>query len=155
MAPSRPMDPTLQLLLPFLPLAMLTAAIVAFIRKLFLTSEGKPVIDGRAAVFSLALVVSGAVITWAQLRAGVPLTWTSFVIDLPVVFGLAVGGTAWLQRLRKDPFDVVDLPGELLVTDEADSALAAKIAEMQKVIDAMREPKVLNVDNEKSSGVTP
>lgn len=150
------MDPILQLLLPFIPLAMLTAAIVAFLRKLFLTSEGKPVIDGRAAVFSLALVVSGAVIVWAQLRAGGTLTWTSFVIDLPVVFGLAVGGTAWLQRLRKDPF-VEFPPGELLVADEADSVLAAKVAEIQKAIDAMSERKLVNVvvDNEKSPEVAP
>lgn len=79
---------------------MVTAAVVAFIRKLF-TKADKPMIDGRPAVFALAAFVAFLVIVWAQLRAG-GLDWTRLLIDWPVVFGLAVGGTTWLQKLRRD-----------------------------------------------------
>ncbi len=95
------MDPILNLLLPFIPLAMMTAAVVAFVRKLF-TKDGKTVIDGRLAVFSLAAFVSFLVVVWAQLRAAGGVDWTKLLIDWPVVFGLAAGGTTWLQKLRRD-----------------------------------------------------
>jgi hypothetical protein len=136
------MDPILNLLLPFLPLAMVTAAVVAFVRKLF-TKADKPMIDGRLAVFALAAFVAFLVIVWAQLRAG-GLDWTRLLIDWPVVFGLAVGGTTWLQKLRRDglllpaeigaEIDVRDIPP---VED-----IHAKLAEMQATLEAFQKRSI-------------
>lgn len=81
---------------------MMTAAVVAFVRKLFLKADGKPAIDGRLAVFALAATVAFLAVVWAQLRAGGGVDWTKLLIDWPVVFGLAAGGTSWLQKIRKD-----------------------------------------------------
>ena len=93
------MNPLVQLLDPFVPLALLVVAIVAFVR--LRLEKLKVKIDGWAVV-GLAAVVTFGVCLWMQGRAGGALDWMKLALDAPAVFILAVGGTSWLQKLQRD-----------------------------------------------------
>ena len=92
-------NPLVQLLDPFVPLALLVVAIVAFVR--LRLEKFKVKIDGWAVV-GLAALVSVGVCFWMQRRAIGTTDWMKLALDAPAVFIIAVGGTSWLQKLQRD-----------------------------------------------------
>ena len=88
------MDPSaFQMLLPFLPMATLVAALVGLARDLF------PRIDGKLVLLAAA-IASVLVPIWVQGRGDGPFQWGKIATDAPAIFVLAVGGTKWLQRMK-------------------------------------------------------
>lgn len=92
------MDPLTALLAPFIPMAMLVIAVVAFLRVRL--AKLKIVLDGWSLI-AVAAIASGIVCFWMQRRLGAALDWTKLALDAPAVFILAVGGTSWIQKLRE------------------------------------------------------
>lgn len=103
------MEPDLQtILLPFVPMATLVAALVSLLREAF------PKIDGWR-VFVAAAVAALLVPLWMQARKGGTLHWEPIAMDAPVIWALAVGGTKWIQRMRDRPKKPEE-PGEVSPT---------------------------------------
>ncbi len=131
------MDPLTQLLAPFVPQAMLVAALVALIRAQ--AAKVKVVIDG-VAVLVLAAAVSPLVCAWMQQRAG-GFDWIRLALDAPAVWVLAVGGTAWVQKIGKPS----TLPNEKTVGEDfaAMRELAAKTMSLHSEVTVSATPIAL------------
>lgn len=104
---TRRMDPFSQYLSPFLPLAFLVAAVVAFVREMSATTDPQTKtkrlrIDGKARVLPLVAVISLFVVVWSQYHASPtsPLNWLRIAGETPAVFFLAAGGSSFIQRLK-------------------------------------------------------
>ena len=134
------MDPISQYLSPFLPLAFLVAAVVAFVRELFTTAdpktkEKKLLIDGKARVLPLVGLISFGVVVWSQYHANPtsPLNWMRVASETPAVFFLAAGGSTFIQRLH-------DRGRFTLLEEESDDVrdqLGTKVAEMKYLFGEM------------------
>jgi hypothetical protein len=129
---TRRMDPFSQYLSPFLPLAFLVAAVVAFVREMSattdpLTKTKRLRIDGKARVLPLVAVISLFVVVWSQYHASPtsPLNWLRIAGETPAVFFLAAGGSSFVQRLKdRSRFtfleDTTSAISDVVVTDTAD-----------------------------------
>lgn len=141
-APSAAMTPIDQLLSPFVPQAVLVIALVAFLRyglsKLTLRLDGWPVVGAAA-------VVTVLVCLWTQRRVSQAIDWTALVLDAPAVFIVAVGGTAWAQKLRSAK-----------KSDTEDSGLAEALAEITEKMEAIgRQPIVMQTSVDLTADATP
>jgi hypothetical protein len=113
-APFSAMEPVAEILAPFVPLGLLVAALVSFVRTRLARAGVK--VDGWGVV-GMAAGATVAVCLWIQQRQLGAFDWRKLLIEAPAVFVLAVGGTALVKQLKEQDVVVAPLPAKETDTD--------------------------------------